>query len=332
MHIKNSYLYLTSGGYPKDKKTWVFFTSAGEAEIKNANKLITELVPLCNGEKTRKEIIECLKDRFAQTELDDFISNLLELGILSDKFSLYEAWKPYGENPMIFFRDISFKKACGIIKKELPKDNTAKVIEICLPDFHLKNILDNRCSTREFVKGVLKIDDIAGLFWSAYGLQEQREKTWKYGKEKTYTVPSGGGLYPLVLYLIELEEIDNLDCGVYRWNGKTLSFERLRKQEDLNKLKGAITGIDSLEDATGIMVIAADYGRVSEKYANKAYLLVLLEAGHSMQNAYLYCAKKNNIGFVELLGFEHKDLMDALHMDKKLSPVVLGVFGAKKED
>ncbi|MDD3006161.1 MAG: SagB family peptide dehydrogenase [Candidatus Pacebacteria bacterium] len=333
MNIDNSYLYLTCGGYPKDNETWVFFTSVGEVEIKNANSLITRLLPLCNGNKQKREIIKRMEHYLEEgTDLDAFIADLFDMGILSDKFSVYKAWKSYGENPMIFFEEISSQQACRLIKKELPRDETIEKIKTNTPDFYMKGILNKRCSTREFAQeGVLKIEDIAGLFWSAYGVQEEREKIWRYGKEKTYTVPSGGGLYPLVLYLIELKDTQELTRGVYRWNGQALSFEKLKKQGCLDNLESMVTGIDSLEKATGIIVVAADYGRSAVKYSNKAYPLILLEAGHAMQNAYLYCAEKN-IGFVELSGFEQKDLSDTLKLNKKLDPVVLGVFGVKKED
>ncbi|HCJ66333.1 MAG TPA: hypothetical protein DHV62_03165 [Elusimicrobia bacterium] len=63
--------------------------------------------------------------------------------------------------------------------------------------------------------------------------------------------------------------------------------------------------------------------RVSRKYANKAYPLVLLEAGHVMQNAYLYCAEKG-IGFVEVLGFDQEELSKRIALNEELDLVVIG--------
>ncbi len=332
MNLDNLYPYLACGGYQKNSNVWVFFTPYGETEIKNANGIISYLVPLCNGELNLAEIIEKTKGRFNnKKDAKDFITKLFKLGILSDKFQVYETWKIYGENPMIFFRDILEKDASELIRTELPKDETTQEIQASLPGFALRDILGKRCSTREFSAKPLKTEDIIGLFWSSYGAQEKRNKIWKYGEEKTFTVPSGGGLYPLVLYLVQFKDIQNLARGVYRWNSEKLIFERLNKQGRLENLKEIMTGIDSLKDAAGIVVVTAEYERVSKKYANKAYPLVLLEAGHIMQNAYLYCAEKG-IGFVELLGFDHEKLVKSLMFNKKLAPVVMGVFGTKEEE
>lgn len=333
MNLNNLYLYLACGGYPRDNETWIFLTSVGEVEIKNANDILHKLLPLCNGEKRKREILEEIEDGIGHKDRDKLnrlVLDLLKLGILSDSLNVFKTWKAYGENPMIFASCISPDEIGKLIQSQPARDKTKEEIKINIPDSNIGEIFKRRCSTRDFMQGVLREEDIAGLFWSAYGIQEDREKIWKYGKEKTMTVPSGGGLYSLVLYLIELEDFSRLSRGIYRWNSVSSAFERMQEQGDLEDIENIVNGVPSLEGATGIMVIAADYGRVAKKYANKAYPLVLLEAGHSMQNAYLYCAEKG-VGFVELLGFDQDGLSKTLKQNKSLDPVALGVFGAKKE-
>lgn len=331
MNFNNLYPYLACGGYQKNSNVWIFLTPHGEVEIKNANGIISCLIPLCNGELSLSEIIKKIECQFESKEYTkDFILKIFKLGILTDKLQVYKTWKIYGENPMIFPGDISEDEIPDLIKSGLPKDKIAQKIRGKIPNFALQNILNNRCSTRKFSAKLLTLEDITGLFWSSYGIQEKRKKTWKYGKEKTLTVPSGGGLYPLVLYLVQFRDIQSLARGVYRWNSEKLIFERLNSQSRLENLEEVITGINSLKNAMGIIVVTADYKRVSKKYANKAYPLVLLEAGHAMQNAYLYCAEKG-IGFVELLGFDHEKLVKSLMFNEKLYPVVIGVFGTKEE-
>ncbi|MFH1522291.1 MAG: SagB/ThcOx family dehydrogenase [Patescibacteria group bacterium] len=330
MNLDNLYPYLTCGGYQKDNTIWVFLTPYGEVEIKNANQVISCLIPLCNGELKLAEVIVKIEDQNKdKKDIKDFVLKLFKLGILSDKFQVYKTWKVHGENPMIFFSDKSESEISDLIKSELPKDKATQINKIEIPDFILRNILNSRSSTREFSTESLTAGDIIGLFWSSYGVQKNREKVWKYGKEKTLTVPSGGGLYPLVLYLIQLKDTQDLLRGIYRWNSEALEFERLINQGHLENLESVITGIDSLKNATGIMIVTADYQRVSEKYANKAYPLVLLEAGHVMQNAYLYCAEQE-IGFVEVLGFEQEGLSKSLELNDKFDLVVIGIFGTKE--
>lgn len=50
MNTDNLYPYLTCGGYQKDNTIWIFLTPYGEVEIKNANDVISCLIPICNGE------------------------------------------------------------------------------------------------------------------------------------------------------------------------------------------------------------------------------------------------------------------------------------------
>lgn len=289
MNFNNLYPYLACGGYQKNSNVWIFLTPHGEVEIKNANGIISCLIPLCNGELSLSEIIKKIECQFESKEYaKDFILKIFKLGILTDKLQVYKTWKIYGENPMIFFRDISDKDAAELIRVKLPKDETVREIQVNIPEFALRGILNNRCSTRKFSAKLLTLEDIAGLFWSSYGVQEKRKKTWKYGKEKTLTVPLGGGLYPLVLYLVQFRDIRNLKRGVYRWNGEKLIFERLNSQGHLENLEEVITGIDSLKNATGIIVVTANYERVSKKYANKAYPLVLLEAGQYLNNRFIF--------------------------------------------
>ena len=330
MNTDNLYPYVTCGGYQKDNVVWVFLTPYGEVEIKNANDVIFCLIPLCNGELKLAEIIVKIEDQIKdKKDIKDFVLKFFKLGVLSDKFQVYKTWKVHGENPMIFFSDKSESEISDLIKSELPKDEATQINKIKIPDFILRNILSSRCSTREFSTESLTAGNIIGLFWSSYGVQENREKVWKYGKEKTLTVPSGGGLYPLILYLVQLKDTQDLPRGIYRWNSETSGLERLNNQGHLENLESVITGIDSLKNATGIMIVTADYQRASEKYSNKAYPLVLLEAGHVMQNAYLYCAEKG-IGFVEVLGFDQEGLSKSLELNDKLDLVVIGVFGTKE--
>jgi SagB-type dehydrogenase family enzyme len=331
MDLDNVYPYLVCGGYQDNGKKWIFLTPFGEVEIKNVNNVISSLLPLCRGELSFSEIIGEIHDQFGDMDgARDFILKLFELKILSDKYQVYRAWKTYGENPMVFFREINEREISSLMKSDLPKDEVVETIEMEIPHSELRGFLNGRCSTRKFSSKPVNARDIAGLFWTSYGFQENRDKIWKYGEEKTLTVPSGGGLYPLVLYLVHLKDEQDLKKGIYRWNNQVQGFDRLKYQSDIENLEGIITGIESLKNATGLMIIAADYERVSSKYANKSYPLVLLEAGHVMQNAYLYCAERG-IGFVELLGFDHEELLKNIAINKKLDLVVVGVFGAMEE-
>ena len=330
-HFKNLYPYLVCGSFPKGG-IWFFLTPNGKVKIEGANEILNILVPMCNGEIILEKIIKKIikKTHIEQEEIMDFVHKLFELDVLRDKHQLFLSWKKYGENPMIFHQDISEEKIIELMRKTFYKDKYSLLFSCAVPNSKFSNLLEERCSTRKFSSTIITIDNLFGLFWSAYGKQRFRLKNWKYGIEKTYTVPSGGALFPLVLYLILIRRIEDMKIGIYRWESESSEFGFLKNQRQLNisELERIISGINSLKNAIGIMVVFADFEKVSKKYSNKAYPLVLLEAGHVMQNAYLYCAEKN-LGFVEILGFNHQELTKIIGNNKNFQPIVVGIFGSK---
>jgi len=330
-NFKNLYPYLVCGSFFRND-VWVFLTPVGEVNIEGASDIISLLLPMCNGKIVLGEITKRISKelRIGDQEIIGFIYNLFELDILQDKHQLFLSWKKYNENPMLFSQNISQEKAIALMNESSPKDKFSLSVGCEMRNFAFANLLEKRYSARKFSLSKIVMSDIFGLFWSTYGKQKTRLKTWKYGTEKTYTVPSGGALFPLVFYLVLICKTGTMKSGIYRWESESSEFGLLANQSqiDISRLRQAIDGIDSFENVVGVMAIFADFERVSQKYSNKAYPLVLLEAGHAMQNAYLYCAEKG-IGFVEVLGFYHEKLADIIGNNKKLQPVVVGVFGSE---
>jgi len=331
-HLKNLYPYLVCGSFPKGN-AWFFLTPGGEVKIEGANDIFSVLLPMCNGKVVFKKVIDLVAktSRVGKEEVTDLVYKLFELDILQDKHQLFLSWKKYGENPMPFWQDISKEESIDLMRGSSRRNDLSLLFSCSIPSFKLRDLLEKRCSIREFSLPEMAMSDIFGLFWSAYGKQGGRFKVWKYGIEGTYTVPSGGALFPLVLYLILLRKIEVMERGIYKWEKESSEFSFLNSQTRVNrgKLEEVINGIDSLKNAVGIMVVLADFERVSKKYSNKSYPLVLLEAGHVMQNAYLYCAERN-LGFVEVLGFNHRKMMNIIGDSKKNQPIIIGVFGNRE--
>lgn len=330
MNIKKVYPYLVCGSFLKDN-VWVFFCFVGEIKIEGANDLLRDLLPLCDGTLTVKKIVENLKKiHWESKKVIDIVKQLFDLGVLADKHHLFEVWRRYSENPMIFCQKISESGVANLMAQPLPADEISYSVKSNFKKSTLTKILEKRRSIREFTDGVISKNQLFGLFWSAYGRQQERTKKWKYGDERTLTVPSGGALFPLVLYLFLLCDVADLKKGIYRWDGDNLDLSFLKNQKDLSNMANIIDGINSLKNAVGVMAVFTDYNRIARKYSNKAYSLGLLEAGHVMQNAYLFCAERN-IGFVEILGFYHEPLK-AMISGSRLEPVVVGVFGNIKKE
>lgn len=326
MYIKNLYPYLSCGNF-RNENGYTFFTPDGVVEIENVDKILNVILKKCNGDKNVGEILDEIGNHFNfnQSDVEDVFQHLFELGIVVDKYSVFKTTLRYSQNPMLFFRDISHEELCCILKSENKQDPYSESICGCRSDSVFLNLLEKRRSTRTFNSEGVTEQDLFDIFWASYGIQDNRKKDWCYGFEKTHTVPSGGGLFSLVLYLLNFENTGKFKKGLYRWNCRD-KFAKLQNQCDVDAMKASINGIDSFNGVNSLLIICSDFDRVSAKYANKALPLVLLEAGHVMQNAYLCCADKG-VGFVEILGFDHDEICKHMRINDSIQPIVIGAIG-----
>ncbi|MDX6690007.1 MAG: hypothetical protein QOG15_1464 [Solirubrobacteraceae bacterium] len=101
-------------------------------------------------------------------------------------------------------------------------------------------------------------------------------------------VPSGGGLYPLVVH-VALRGDTPPGPGLWWLDPAGPALELVRREDtDPTALLLPHPFTDPLVAAAGpVVIVSADLERPSEKYANRGYRFALLEAGAVMQNAYL---------------------------------------------
>ena len=204
-----------------------------------------------------------------------------------------------------------------------------RLLPVPEPRGPLAKLLRKRTSSRAFSGRAVPRGSVLEMMWSLCGRQDVRKRGSKDPPFLTFTVPSGGGLYPLSLYLIVFRPSAGLGQGLYLWHKERSGLEVLRRGDLRAEAAGCVIGVDSrcLETASGMVCVAADLERSAGKYGNHAYDLVLLEAGHVMQNAYLFCAERS-IGFVENYGFYADRLAALLRSNvRRISPIITGFFG-----
>ncbi|MBI5790276.1 MAG: YcaO-like family protein [Rhodocyclales bacterium] len=177
-------------------------------------------------------------------------------------------------------------------------------------------MLARRRSSRTFASEPVSADLIAGLLWSGYGFPARR------------AVPSGGGLYPLQIDLILLRPAPPLAEGIYRVACDAAYGVGLQRIDaDVGPVWRAWGNPAVLSHAQGVIVVSSDFHPTSEKYGNRAALLVTLEAGHVAQNISLAAAEAD-LGLVEFAGFEEQRLTRALGNPDAMTPLISLVFGA----
>jgi SagB-type dehydrogenase family enzyme len=181
------------------------------------------------------------------------------------------------------------------------------------PRCSLWRALDRRRSRRDFNGGALARRSLATLLDAGYGLRAGSRRT----------VPSGGALYPLELY-VAAHEIDDVAAGVYRYDPRRHALEELDRSDPWPRLEGASPFPGLLDGAAAVLLVLAVFGRTRFKYGQRGVRFVLLEAGHVVQNVVL-AATALDLPALPLGGFYDAQVDALLDADGVEESVVYGV-------
>ena len=138
------------------------------------------------------------------------------------------------------------------------------------PPCGLWEAIDRRRSRRTF-GGALDEADLATILDAAYGARDEGRRT----------VPSGGGLYPLELYVALRGR------GIHRYDPELQALEEHELEDPWPAFVLASPVPSLLDDASTAILVLAVFGRTRFKYGQRGYRFALLEAGHVVQNAVL---------------------------------------------
>lgn len=112
------------------------------------------------------------------------------------------------------------------------------------------------------------------------------------GSDKHRAYPSGGGLYDVKLSVfinpaIEYESTANLACI-----DCDKSLLKFYAKKSWNQIAEAFIQKNLIHESKMVIVMSCDLYRITRKYKDIAYKLIMLEAGHIAQNIQLYCTYK----------------------------------------
>ena len=147
----------------------------------------------------------------------------------------------------------------------------------------LASALASRRSNRTFGECGVGREELATILAAGYGVTGAIDGT----PQSLRTVPSGGALYPLELYVTCLR-VDGLDAALYHYDPLRHGLEQLRPLSgDDQGLEPLSPYGDLLASSAGVIAITAMFWRSRFKYGARAYRFTLLEAGHAAQNMLL---------------------------------------------
>jgi SagB-type dehydrogenase family enzyme len=214
--------------------------------------------------------------------------------------------------------DASGAPAAGAPAHPLPDQRSVRTIPV-------EEAIIRRRSRRRFGPGELSREELAAVLYYAGGVTD-RARTTGGGEVALRAAPSGGALYPVDLYAC-VRRVGGVAPGVYRYDPQTHA---------LVEIPGAAASGDALARhsayremllaAPALILLAARFDRSATKYLERAYRLVLLEAGHIAQNIQLVSTARRLrsccvAGFVEDLALE---VVGAGHLTEVLYLVAVG--------
>jgi SagB-type dehydrogenase family enzyme len=140
--------------------------------------------------------------------------------------------------------------------------------------------------------------------------------------------PSGGGRYPLELYLLNFRP-GELDMCSYHYDVRVHALEEMWPLNLAQMpLREAFTYPWSTQ-ATGIAVITAVPGRTTRKYGERGYRYIYLEAGIVLGNLIQACLIEG-LGTAVLGGIDDYKMEEYLDLDGREETVVAGLVIGKK--
>jgi SagB-type dehydrogenase family enzyme len=172
----------------------------------------------------------------------------------------------------------------------------------------LADAIVSRRSRRSFGPRPLELSGLATLLYAAYGVTAAIDGT----PQALRTVPSGGALFPLELYVVG-QRVEGLAPSLFHYDPLRHGLELLRP---LASPAGPELSpyAEPLVASAAVVAITAMFWRSRFKYGARAYRFALMEAGHVGQNL-LLAAAALGLEAVPLGGFFDREVDALLGVD-----------------
>ncbi len=180
-----------------------------------------------------------------------------------------------------------------------------KLPKIELPKVALSKALLKRESIREFTKEKVDLKRISSLLYHSAGIKNLDENLYPL---RFY--PSGGGRYPLEIYLLSFNT--ELPNGIYHYYPRTHSLEHIYAYKTINFRK--YFDQEWVKGSAFIIIVTGVFARTTVKYGERGYRHVFIDTGHLGQNFYLNSIPLN-LGCCEVAGFKEDTLNKLLDVD-----------------
>jgi SagB-type dehydrogenase family enzyme len=161
------------------------------------------------------------------------------------------------------------------------------------PDVNLFNTIQNRRSIRDYDDYSISINELYHILHYCYGITSSQAINGAKGTWSYRSVPSGGGLYPLEIYLYLNNSV--LKKGIYHFRPDLNALEVIEEGDYLETMREIIVAepFVNLPKACCLIFISSVSERMLIKYGERGYRFILQEVGFVCQNISLVCQAIN---------------------------------------
>ena len=273
----------------------------------------------CDGYNTLEEIIE--KSGLEESLVKNIIKQLMDKNIMSDSSKQYKHFHDISNYPAKYKSLLNEEEIVEFTKSKRKPFKKGKTIKLDVnTNSKLYNLELNRKSCRNFSKDKkIKLSDLATICINSYSLIH-------------HSTPSGGGLYPLKLYVIVSEDQEDFKKGYYEFDNEKNNLILYNNNVDTDQLKYCFNDERLAFNSSVQIIIAADLDRQPTKYSNRGYRLSLIEVGHVAQCISLSC-EELGLRSCELGGVLDKPLAIELDIEKEsISPILAIAIGYESKE
>ena len=139
-----------------------------------------------------------------------------------------------------------------------------------------------RRSARSYGSRPIHLQELSQLLWAAQGVTAEQHGY------RFRAAPSAGALYPIETYAAA-HNVHSLEMGLYHYSVPDHSLTQLRRGDLRAELTTAAIRQKMCAIAGLVFIWTAVIGRSAQKYAQRAYRYIYLDAGHIAQNVALAC-------------------------------------------
>jgi SagB-type dehydrogenase family enzyme len=187
----------------------------------------------------------------------------------------------------------------------------------------VEEAINIRRTKRKFSNESLTLAEWGQILWAAQGITSDDNR-------KKRAAPSAGALYPLDIYLILGKGAMGMPkTGVFHYLPLKHALKQISDKDFTREVAQISVYQYWMAEAPGMILITAEYSRITGKYRDRGIRYAHIEAGHVAQNCFLQAESlKLNLGIVG--AFDDNELIELLPIPKGHEPILVLPIGRSR--